>query len=112
MIYWFHNEKSQSKIVSIMQPYFLPYLEYWRLIYYSYIFVIYDNIEFNKKSWIRKNKIFLGGFAKDFSIPIKKGSDYETIRCKEISDELNSFSNNLMKWIKIEYANSPNGIKS
>lgn len=90
-----------------MQPYFLPYLEYWRLIYYSDVFVIYDNIEFTKKSWIRKNMIFLGGFAKEFTLPIKKDSDFATIRERQISDEFLSFSRKFMTWIMVEYIDAP-----
>lgn len=101
------RKQSKSQIISIMQPYFLPYLEYWRLIYYSDVFVIYDNIEFTKKSWIRKNKIYLGGFTKEFTLPIKKGSDFATIREREISEDFSSFSRKLMTWIKIEYIDAP-----
>ena len=47
--------------VGIMQPYFLPYLGYWQLMNAVDTYVIYDNIEFTKNSWIRRNRILSSG---------------------------------------------------
>ena len=60
--------------VGIMQPYFLPYLGYWQLMNAVDTYVIYDNIEFTKNSWIRRNRILSSGTDKMFSLPLKKDS--------------------------------------
>ena len=45
--------------VAIMQPYFFPYIGYFQLINAVDIFVIYDDVNFIKQSWITRNRILL-----------------------------------------------------
>lgn len=43
--------------VAIMQPYFLPYAGYFRLISGSDIFVVYDCVQFPRRGWVHRNKL-------------------------------------------------------
>jgi len=43
--------------VSIMQPYFFPYIGYFQLINYSDKFINYDDVNYIKGGWINRNKI-------------------------------------------------------
>ena len=43
--------------ISVMQPYFFPYLGYFQLIAASDIFVILDDVQFIDKGWINRNRI-------------------------------------------------------
>jgi hypothetical protein len=43
--------------VAIMQPYFLPYAGYFRLIAQTDIFVIYDCVQFPRRGWLHRNKL-------------------------------------------------------
>ncbi len=43
--------------VAIMQPYFLPYAGYFRLIAQSDLFVIYDCVQFPRRGWVHRNKL-------------------------------------------------------
>jgi hypothetical protein len=43
--------------VAIMQPYFLPYAGYFRLIAQSDVFVIYDCVQFPRRGWLHRNKL-------------------------------------------------------
>jgi len=45
--------------VAIMQPYFFPYIGYFQLINAVDIFVVYDDVNFIKQSWITRNRILL-----------------------------------------------------
>ena len=36
-----------------MQPYFLPYIGYFQLIAAVDMFIVYDNIKYTKKGWIK-----------------------------------------------------------
>ena len=91
--------------VSIMQPYFLPYLGYWQLISLSDIFVIYDDIEFTKKGWINRNNYLINGKKTVFTLPLKKDSDFLSVNERFISEEfkksklkiLNQFSSSYKK---------------
>lgn len=91
--------------VSIMQPYFLPYLGYWQLINLSDIFVIYDDIEFTKKGWINRNNYLVNGKKTLFTLPLKKDSDFLSVNERFVSEEfkkskvkiLNQFSSSYKK---------------
>jgi hypothetical protein len=65
--------------LAIMQPYFFPYLGYFQLINSVDTFVIYDNIEFTKSGWIRRNRILNGNRDRYIIIPLKKASDYSRV---------------------------------
>lgn len=60
-----------------MQPYLFPYIGYWQLIANSDEFIFFDVVQYNKKSWMNRNRILYPDTSKDFqyiSIPIKKHS--------------------------------------
>lgn len=71
--------------ISVMQPYFLPYIGYFQLINTSDIFVIYDNIKYTKKGWINRNRMLNQGKEQKFSLPLKKDSDHLDIKDRWIS---------------------------
>ncbi len=63
--------------VAIMQPYFFPYLGYWQLIVNTDEFVFFDVVQYNKKSWMNRNRILHPDKSKEFqyiSLPIIKPS--------------------------------------
>ncbi|WP_108944042.1 WbqC family protein [Shewanella halifaxensis] len=59
--------------LAIMQPYFLPYLGYFSLIYNTDSFVFFDTPQYTKKSWYERNRIInlQGGFTY-IKVPIEK----------------------------------------
>jgi hypothetical protein len=46
-----------SRVVGIMQPYFLPYFEQFRLIAACDVWVVFDTAQFTRKSWMTRNRI-------------------------------------------------------
>ena len=66
--------------IAIMQPYFFPYLGYFQLISAVDFFVFLDDVNFIKKGWINRNRLFLNDNIYNFSIPLKDISQYRTIR--------------------------------
>lgn len=93
--------------IGIMQPYLFPYIGYWQLINAVDKFVIYDNIQFTKKSWIRKNRILVNGKDQLFSIPLKKGSDYLDIRDRYLSETIELDKKKLINLITTAYKKAP-----
>jgi hypothetical protein len=87
--------------VSIMQPYFLPYIGYFQLINASDLFVIYDDVQFTKRGWINRNRIYTKNQTINFTIPCKSAPEKTVIRDKVISPNFNrrklltTLSNNL-----------------
>lgn len=43
--------------IAIMQPYLWPHLAYFQMINAADIFVVYDNVEYSKQSWINRNRL-------------------------------------------------------
>lgn len=93
--------------VGIMQPYFLPYLGYWQLMNAVDTYVIYDNIEFTKNSWIRRNRILSSGTDKMFSLPLKKDSDYLDVRDRYLDETYDSERKKLVNLIANSYKKAP-----
>ena len=61
--------------LAIMQPYCFPYIGYWQLIANCDEFIFFDEVQYNKKSWMNRNRILHPDKIKDFqyiSIPIAK----------------------------------------
>lgn len=65
--------------LSIMQPYFLPYLGYWQLIASADTFVIYDDVNFIKGGWINRNRYLYHGEPKYFNINMSGASPNKKI---------------------------------
>jgi hypothetical protein len=93
--------------VAIMQPYFLPYVGYWQLMHNVDYFVVYDNIKYTKKGWINRNRYLLNGEPKDFSIPLKKDSDYLDIRERWLSEGATEEISKLMRKLQSAYRDAP-----
>ena len=72
--------------LGIMQPYFLPYIGYFQLLNYCDAFVIYDDIEYTKKGWISRNRIQQDGEIRLFSLGLKNGSDYSSIKDRLLAE--------------------------
>ena len=93
--------------IGIMQPYFFPYIGYWQLINAVDKFVIYDNIQFTKRGWIRRNRILMNGEDKMISLPIKKDSDYLDVNKRYLSDTFNKDKSKIISQIKTAYSKAP-----
>ena len=62
-----------------MQPYFFPYIGYFNLINMTDIFVFLDNVQFNRRGWIHRNKLFNFEDNLDWlTLPLKKKSREST----------------------------------
>lgn len=90
-----------------MQPYFFPYIGYWQLLSAVDRFVVYDNIQFTKKSWIRRNRILLNGTDKYITLPIKKDSDYLDISERYLSEGYPQEQQKLLNQIRMAYKKAP-----
>jgi len=71
------------KTVSIMQPYFLPYIGYLQLIANSDEFIFFDEVQYNTRSWMNRNRILHPNKNISYqyiSVPIKKHSQGTLIK--------------------------------
>ena len=52
--------------LAIMQPYLFPYIGYWQLIANSDQFIFFDVVQYNKRSWMNRNRIIHPDKQDDF----------------------------------------------
>jgi WbqC-like protein family len=57
-------------IVSIMQPYFFPYIGYFQLIYNCDHFVLLDDVQYIKRGWVNRNRILMNGEPLYITLPV------------------------------------------
>lgn len=93
--------------LGIMQPYFFPYLGYWQLLDAVDKYIVYDNIEFTKNSWIRRNRILLNHKDKMFTLPLKADSDYLDIRERFIVENFEKERTKILSQIMQAYKKAP-----
>jgi len=89
--------------IGIMQPYFFPYIGYWQLLNYVDKFVVYDNIQYEKKGWIKHNRIKLDGKDYKIGVTLKKDSDYLDVVDRYISDDYDKERIKILNVIKQGY---------
>lgn len=70
----------KMKTAAVMQPYFIPYLGYYQLMSAVDVFVIYDDIEYSKQSWINRNRLLLKNGIDYITLPLAKGPDVAHVR--------------------------------
>ncbi|WP_369380998.1 WbqC family protein [Lysinibacillus fusiformis] len=65
---------------AIMQPTYLPWLGYFKMMNQVDVFVFLDDIQFSKRSWQQRNKIALNNKEKMLTIPcVTKGLRHQNI---------------------------------
>jgi len=89
--------------LAIMQPYFMPYIGYWQLLYSVDKFVVYDDVNYIKSGWINRNNILIGGKKQLFSIKLSGASSFKLINEVSILDDFVKF----VKTIDLNYRKAP-----
>lgn len=98
----------ENKVLSLMQPTYIPWLGYFNLIKNSDEFVIYTTTQLNKRSWQTRNRIKSSNGILMLSIPIKKTLKRDDIIIKdaEVENEFN-WQEKHLKSIKQSYSKAP-----
>lgn len=75
-------------IISAHQPAYLPWLGFFHKILLSDVFVVMDDVQFEKNSFTNRNKIVAAGQEVMLTIPVRqKGHTAKTVSQIEISDQ-------------------------
>lgn len=89
----------------ILQPMYLPWMGYFGLIDQADVFVYYDDVQFTRRSWQRRNKIKVpGGDFTWLTVPVVKDFG-QNINEVEIRDT--DWRNKHWKSIQHSYASAP-----
>ena len=91
-----------------MQPYIFPYIGYFQLINSVDKFIVYDDVNYIKQSWINRNLILVNGKAFRFSVPLHDQSSFEKINKTFLSEKNYSpWANKFLQTIEMNYKKSP-----
>lgn len=93
--------------VAIMQPYFFPYIGYFKLINSVNKFVVYDNVQFTKKGWINRNRVLVNSRPHLFTIPVKGDSSVLNVQDRELAGESLRERYAILKVVRNTYSRAP-----
>ena len=95
-----------GKIVAIHQPNYFPWLGFFYKVYASDVFVFHDNVEHSKRYPTRRTRIRKAADSEEscwLTVPLKKHSDFTSIKDLEIDHSQNWQEKHLRK-LKNSYA--------
>lgn len=92
--------------LAIMQPYLFPYTGYFNLVARVDKFVFYDDVNFIKNGWINRNRLFLSGDVRYFTVPLSGGSS--NLKITEVKcQSKTAWSRKMLESIKQSYGRAP-----
>jgi hypothetical protein len=91
---------------AIMQPTYLPWAGYFNLIANVDTFVFLDDVQFDRRSWQSRNRIFDGGHVAWLTSPVKKAKRETLIYNIELAEGANWQQIHIKK-VQLNYANAP-----
>ena len=98
---------NNAKIVGIMQPYFFPYFEQFRLISACDLWVAFDTVQFSRKSWITRNRILNREKGTSyFSVPVRHAGLGTLIKDAQIDTD-KTWRNDILDKLKIYQHTAP-----
>lgn len=74
--------------LAIMQPYFFPYIGYFKLLEAVDKFIFYDDVNFIKGGWINRNRLLLNGKIGYFTVPLSKAGSFSKINSIETKNDM------------------------
>lgn len=97
-----------NRILGIMQPYFLPFFEQFRLIAACDLWIVFDTPQYVRKSWINRNRIInLDKGWTYLSFPVKHAGLDVAIRESEV-DESQNWRGVVMDKLRVYEKEAPN----
>jgi hypothetical protein len=101
------NLSMNQRTISMMQPYLFPYLGYFQLINAADIFVLGDDLQYTKESWINRNRILSGSEPKLISFPLRKDHFNARINERVFSPDFAQEKERLLRVIANAYCKAP-----
>jgi hypothetical protein len=93
--------------LAIMQPYFLPYIGYFQLMYAVDEFIVYGDLQFTASGWIRRNRILLNGSDFMISLPLEKAAHDLDICERRLAGSFADEHRKILNRIEIAYRKAP-----
>ncbi|AZE60100.1 MULTISPECIES: WbqC family protein [Pseudomonas fluorescens group] len=93
--------------LAIMQPYFFPYVGYFKLVSEVDKFVFLDDVNYINRGWINRNRLFLAGEVRYITVPLVGAS--QNLRINDIFVQPKEvWQPKLLDVIRQSYSKAPN----
>lgn len=94
-------------VIGILQPGYLPWLGFFEQIYQSNVFIIYDDVQYDKHGWRNRNKIKTSNGVQWLTVPVQiKFREHPLIRDVKI-DNTKKWKKKHLFSIRQNYSKSP-----
>ncbi|MRR37897.1 hypothetical protein EG829_25270 [bacterium] len=94
-------------IVGILQPGYLPWLGFFEQLYRSHVFVLYDDVPYDKNGWRNRNRIKTASGAQWLTVPVRASlSERTLVRDAEI-DNARNWRRSHLRSIEQSYSKAP-----
>lgn len=93
--------------LAVMQPYLFPYAGYFELISCVDKFVFFDDVNYINRGWVNRNRLFLAGEVRYFTIPLLKASQNLKINQIDIQSR-EIWERKILDTIRQSYSKAPN----
>ena len=90
-----------------MQPYFVPYIGYFQLLHLCDTFVIHDDVQYVKQSWINRNRMLVGTTPGYYTIPVASHAATARICDVDLAPGYERTSRSLLARFETTYARAP-----
>lgn len=95
----------KTKRAAIIQPNFFPWVGYFEIIKFVDIFIILDDVQYNKRDWRNRNFISNNGTKLSITIPVQTKNKYSQ-KINETKISGNSWKNEIIKNISFIQENN------
>ncbi len=96
---------------AIMQPTYLPWAGYFRLIAEADVFVFLDDVQFSKRSWQQRNRILLKGQPMWLTVPVQSKGKRDQKLYEVRTDESRDWRGQHLSTIHHAYHRHPWGME-
>lgn len=98
---------NRPSVIGILQPGYLPWLGFFEQMYKSDVFVIYDDVQYDKEGWRNRNRIKTANGAQWLTVPVHvKLSQHPLINEVLINNKENWMKKHFTA-IKLNYSKAP-----
>ena len=104
--FW-ETQSPNTKTIGILQPGYLPWLGFFEQLYRCDVFVLYDDVQFEKGSWRNRNRIKTPNGSQWLTVPVVlKGEGFPLIKDVQINASV-PWHKKHIKAITQNYSKSP-----
>jgi hypothetical protein len=91
----------------ILQPSYLPWLGYFDQLYKSDVFVLYDDVQYDKHSWRNRNRIKTPSGAQWLTVPVLTHGQGKPTNREIRIDDRQAWGRKHLQALRVNYAKAP-----